>query len=93
MEAEKPRTYRVYCAPCEEYIDFASDGWDAVQHANRHGCVICWTEANGRYIGEPAPLAIPAPLATSDEILDLHDLSDDKWTIAFGSTVIGVVNL
>lgn len=80
MEAQKQRPYRVWCAPCEQYIDFAPDGWDAVEHANRHGAVIFWTEERGRFIGEPAPVHTPAPLATTDELLDLEDLSIGAWS-------------
>lgn len=82
-------SYRVYCAPCEEYKEFPPDGAAAILHANRHGCVICWTEANGRYIGAPAPENIPAPLATSDELLDLQDMPLDVWSAFARQTIAG----
>lgn len=77
MNEQKERPYRVWCAPCEQVIEFAPDGWDAVQHANRHGAVIVWTERNGRYIGEPMPEHTPAPAITTEEVLDYFEMPLD----------------
>jgi hypothetical protein len=64
-------------------VTFPSDGGQAVSHANRHGCTLEYTEAEGMYIGHPEPKHTPTPAITTDEILDYVDMPLDVVTALF----------